>query len=234
MVSRRTCSHRRTCPARRVRPPALRTAFTVATTLATVSCTEVPRTYSTRAAVGERIFTDDFSGGLSDAWNATAPDGVKVDNGVLKLSGVKNHPLWLEQTLPDDVRIEFDAWATTDEGDIKVELAGDGKSVATTLNYVATGYVVIFGGWNNSLNAICRMREHGRDRETTSDPKVEPGRRYHFELTRMAGEIRWEIDGEEILVYEDLQPLRGEGHGHFAFSGWEAETHFDNLVIEAL
>lgn len=218
-----------------VRPTKIIAACLAPLTLALGACQEVPRTYSTKAADGEVIFRDAFDGDtLSADWNATHPDGVVVDNGLLKLSDLQNRPLWLRKELPDDVRIEFDALSTTEQGDIKVELAGDGVSVAKSLNYVATGYVVIFGGWNNSLNAICRKREHGRDRQTVGEPTVEPGRRYHFAITRSAGEVRWELDGQEILVLEDNQPLRGKGHNHFAFSGWEAETHFDNLVIEAL
>lgn len=201
---------------------------------ATLGCEEVSRTYSTRAEDGVVLFRDDFERDeLGPDWRATGP-GATLERGVLKLEDVQNHPLWLDRPLPDDVRVEFDAWATTDEGDIKVELCGDGKSSATSLNYVATGYVLIFGGWNNTLNAVVRQNEHGRQRETSTEPKVEPGRRYHFTITRSGGELRWEIDGREVLSYEDDAPLRGEGHDHFAFSGWEAQTHFDNLVIEAL
>lgn len=206
----------------------------LAVLLGATGCEEVPRTYSTRAADGEVLFRDDFERAeLGDDWIVTGP-GATIDNGVLKVEDLKNHPLWLSRPLPDDVRIEFDAWATTDEGDIKVELAGDGHSAATSINYTATGYVLIFGGWNNSLNAIVRRNEHGRDRKTVGEPKVEPGRRYHFVVTRSGTELRWEIDGAEVLAYEDDGPLRGPGHEHFAFSGWEAQTHFDNLVIEAI
>jgi hypothetical protein len=202
--------------------------------LALAGCEELPRTYSTRAEDGVVLFRDDFERDvLGPEWSPTGP-GATLDNGVLKLEDLHNHPVWLTRSLPDDVRIELDAWSTTEEGDIKVELCGDGKSAATSMNYVATGYVVIFGGWNNTLNAIVRRNEHGRDRETTTEPKVEPGRRYHFSITRSGGELRWEIDGREVLAYEDEAPLRGEGHDHFAFGGWEAQTHFDNLVIEAL
>ena len=198
------------------------------------ACTEVPRTYSTRAEDGVVLFRDDFERDqLGEQWVQTGP-GATLERGVLKLQDLHNHPLWLDMALPDDVRIEFDAWATTEEGDVKIELAGDGKSAATSVNYVATGYVIIFGGWNNSLNAIVRRNEHGRQRETTSEPKVQPDRRYHFVITRSGNEIRWEVDGQEVLTYEDEAPLRGPGHDHFAFSGWEAQTHFDNLVIEAL
>lgn len=211
-----------------------RTGLVVLLALAPLGCEELPRTYSTRAEEGVVLFRDDFERAeLGPDWLPTGP-GATIDNGVLKLEGLQNHPLWLARPLPDDVRIELDAWGTTEEGDIKVELCGDGKSAAASINYVATGYVFIFGGWNNSLNAIVRRNEHGQQRQTSSEPKVEPGRRYHFTITRSGGELRWEIDGREVLAYEDDAPLRGEGHDHFAFSGWEAQTQFDNLVIEAL
>lgn len=204
----------------------------------TGACKEVPRTYSTRNDGGTEIFRDDFNrDALGEHWHSES-DAHSLERGSLSVHGLRNHPLWLDVELPDNVRIEFDAWSTSEEGDIKVELAGDGHSSATTENYVATGYVVVFGGWNNRLNVIARKDEHGRDRAKAYRPKVEPDRRYHVILTRTlgetGGELRWEIDGEEILTFEDPNPLVGDGHRHFAFSGWEARTHFDNLVIEAL
>jgi hypothetical protein len=190
--------------------------------------------YSTRAEKGEVIFRDDFErSALGDDWSPTGEE-VWIEDGVLKVRGLQNHPLWLAKALPDDVRIEFDTWAQSEEGDIKVELAGDGKSFAQSLNYTATGYVMIFGGWNNSMSALVRRNEHGRDRVTTGEPKVEPDRRYHVVLTRTGTELYWELDGREMLLLEDQNPLRGEGQDHFAFSGWESEVHFDNLVIEDL
>ena len=197
-------------------------------------CEEQPRLYSTRAAQGEVIFREAFDGGsLGPHWKPTG-DGARIENDMLVVEGVKNHPLWLDLDLPDDVRIEFDAWATSEEGDIKVELFGDGVSFATKPNYVASGYVVIFGGWNNTLSALVRKNEHGRQRVTTGEVEVLPDKRYHFVLTRTDTELHWEVNGQELLVYEDPQPLRGAGQNRFAFSGWEARTHFDNLVIEAL
>ena len=201
---------------------------------AVAACEEEPRLYSTRASEGEVIFRDAFEDAqLGTHWHPTG-EGARVQGGMLIIEGLQNHPLWLDLDLPDDVRVEFDAWATTDEGDIKVELFGDGVSFATSPNYVASGYVVIFGGWNNSLSALVRKNEHGRDRVTSSETKVEPDKRYHFVLTRTGTALRWEVNGQELLVYEDPQPLRGEGQNRFAFGGWEAQVHFDNLVIEAL
>lgn len=202
--------------------------------LLVAGCEEVPRLYSTRAADGEVIFRDDFeTGELGPHWKPTG-EGASVEGGLLQVTGLRNHPLWLDLPLPDAARIEFDAWATTEEADIKVEVWGDGKSFAQQINYRASGYVIIFGGWNNTLNAIVHKDEHGRDRATAEEPKVEADRRYHFVITRTDGEILWEVDGKMVVTYEDQQPLRGPGNDRFAFSGWEATTQFDNLVIEAL
>lgn len=197
-------------------------------------CDEQPRLYSTRAATGKVILREEFDRAeLGPRWQSTG-EGARIENGLLVVDGIRNHPLWLDLDLPDDVRVEFDAWATTDEGDIKVELFGDGVSFATTPNYIASGYVVVFGGWNNTLSALVRKNEHGRQRVTSTEVKVQPDKRYHFVLTRTGTELHWEVNGAELLVYEDAQPLRGQGQNRFAFSGWEAQAHFDNLVIEAL
>jgi len=204
--------------------------------LLTLACdlfTEVPRTYSS-ASNATAIFRDDFAGPeLGPAWRSTGPGAAIVD-GALVVENLHNHPLWLATPLPDDVRIEFDAIAHSDEGDIKVELAGDGKSFARAASYKATGYVMIFGGWNNATNALVRRDEHGNDKRSVTAPKVEPGRRYHVVLTRSDGALTWAVDGQELLRYDDPDPLVGPGQQHFAFGGWEARVSFDNLVISAL
>ena len=205
----------------------------LALALPLLACEEVPRTYSS-AGPAQLLFADRFDGpALGPAWKTTGP-GATIEAGELVVAGLRNHPLWLTIALPDDVRIEFDARAASDEGDIKVELAGDGKSFARTASYTATGYVILFGGWNNSLSAIVRQNEHGADRKTTSAAKVEANKRYHFAITRRDGEIRWELDGQEVLAYDDPEPLNGPGNRHFAFGGWESRVAFDNLEISAL
>ncbi|NVB41448.1 hypothetical protein G6O69_26655 [Pseudenhygromyxa sp. WMMC2535] len=208
--------------------------MTLLALLAPSGCEEVPRTYSTSSEGAKVLFTDDFDRGvLGPDWNTTGA-GVTIERGALHLAGLHNHPVWLRRELPADVRVEFDAWAETDEGDIKIELAGDGHSFAKTASYTATGYVVIFGGWSNSLDVIARRDEHGADRVAVDSAKVEADRRYHFSVTRRGGELRWEIDGRLVAEFDDDDPLLGDGHEHFAFNNWEAPTRFDNLVIYAL
>ncbi|HFE45682.1 MAG TPA: hypothetical protein ENJ18_09350 [Nannocystis exedens] len=203
-------------------------------TFAAPACAEEPRTYSTPGAEATPIFSENFDGdALSDNWRITGK-GAQVDSGTLLVEGLHNHPVWLNVELPDDVRIEFDAIAEGEEGDIKVEVAGDGTSFAKTASYTASGYVVIFGGWNNTINAIARRDEHGRDRKTKGKPKVEANRRYHFTLIHQHDTLRWELDGQEVLVFEDPAPLVGAGHRYFAFNNWESRVRFDNLIIYAL
>jgi hypothetical protein len=203
--------------------------------LAALACTEVPRTYSTAGHTGKIIFEDRFDRvQLGNDWLTTGP-GVTLERGTLRLAGLHNHPVWLRTELPDDVRVEFDAWAETDEGDIKVELAGDGFSYAKTASYTASGYVFILGGWDNSLHVIARRDEHGDDRvAVVAEPAIEADRRYHVAITRRGGELRLEVDGELVAEMVDEAPLRGVGQRSFAFNNWEAGTRFDNLVVYAL
>lgn len=214
----------RTTALARVTAPAL---------LLLAACEELPRTYSS-AGPARLLFSDRFDAPeLGPTWKTTGA-GARVEGGELVVEGLRNHPVWLTMPLPDDVRVEFDARAATDEGDIKVELAGDGRSFARTASYTASGYVIIFGGWSNSLSAIARRDEHGGDRRTTPSLKVEAGKRYHFVITRRDGAIRWELDGQEALTYDDPDPLTGPAHRHFAFGGWEARVAFDNLEVFGL
>ena len=198
------------------------------------ACDERPRTYSTMGDSSRLVYEDDFNRAeLGANWLATG-DGMRIEGGELVVENAKNHPLWLKVPLPDDVRVEFDAWAATESGDIKFELAGDGTSYAKTVSYTASGYVMIFGGWDNKLSIIARRDEHGRDRKTRAAPAVEMEKRYHFVMTRTGDELRWELDGEEFLEMVDPVPLKGPENRYFAFNGWEAETHFDNLKIISL
>jgi hypothetical protein len=187
-------------------------------------------------------FSDDFSRpSLGASYRATS-EAWRIDAGRLCVRGAHNHPLWVLWPLPTNARIEFDAEAASDDGDIKVEAWGDGRSAATTVSYShATSYVFILGGWKNSLHALARLDEHGRGRaELRVDPEandprrapVEAGRTYHFVLERRNGHaVRFLVDDNEILTFYDDEPLAGESHAHFAFNDWESPVCFDNLTI---
>jgi hypothetical protein len=201
-------------------------------------------------------FADDFSNPGTVEQNYGSIGGLwRTVNGELLSPGVKNNPLWLKASLPADVAVDFDVRSMSPEGDIKVELFGDGTDHAS-------GYVLIHGGWNNSLSIIARLDEHAPSLATleaearrrggadlvstgvyipTSRVRVEAnpypvqvGRTYHWHIERRGGRLSWSIDGNPFMQFEDPYPLKGKWHDRFAFSSWEAQLYFDNLKIQPL
>lgn len=171
---------------------------------------------------------------LGDLWTQTGGP-YRIQEGQLVVRGAQNRPLWLRRRIPDDVRIRFDATALSPDGDIKVEVFGDGTSAATAPGrYTASGYVVIFGGWNNSTNLIARLDEHGADRALGPRRRVEVNRTYRFVVERRGRRLSATVDGELLASMEDEAPLRGRGHDHFAFNNWASHVRFDNLIIKPL
>jgi len=166
---------------------------------------------------------------------ATSQSAYSIDKaGVLHAQGAHNHPLWLRKKLPRDVQIELDVRSDSPAGDIKVEAFGDGRSHATTRGaYTATGYVFIFGGWNNSKSLIARKDEHGGKMAVDKTRrKVVPGTTYRWKIVRKGTRIDWSIDGKPFLSYDDAKPLAGKGHEYFGFNNWESKLSFDNLKIQ--
>lgn len=155
----------------------------------------------------------------------------RILNGQIWSPAARNNPLWLQMRLPRDAAIEFDARSETATGsrpgDIKFEVFGNGRDHAS-------GYVCIFGGWGNQISVIARLDEHGADRQARRDRRVEPQRTYHMRIERRGTLLRWLIDGEPFLSFDDPRPLQGRGHDRLGFSSWEADVFFDNLVIEPL
>jgi hypothetical protein len=178
-------------------------------------------------------FTDTFERAeLGPDWRDTG-GGYQLKDGRLVARGAHNHPAWLRKRLPRDIALEFDAQSNSPTGDIKVELFGDGESFdADRGAYVSTGYMLIFGGWQNSLSVICRNNEHDEGRKVSrTEPKVEVGRRYHLAVTRKDGRIDWKIDGAPFLSWTDPAPLAGAGHEYLAVNDWESEVLFDNFTV---
>jgi hypothetical protein len=180
-------------------------------------------------------FTDNFERAElgSNYLNTGGP--YQIVNGKLNIKGAYNHPLWLKKKLPRDAVIELDVMSKTPDGDIKVEAWGDGQSYATTRGaYLATSYVFIFGGWGNSVSALCRMDEHADDRKSRSDLKVQPNRTYHFKIQRKGRKVEWFVDGKPFLSLDDSAPLEGDNHAYLGFNNWQSDLYFDNLRISPL
>ncbi len=190
-------------------------------------------------------FTDNFDRkDLGMAWNATS-QVWRIQDGRLCGRNAKNHGAWLKRRLPVNARIEFDATSASPQGDLKVEVWGDGRSHATGVSYTnATSYVVIFGGWKNSFHVLARIDEHAPNRPevkldpTSSDVRTAPvkaNQTYRFSIERNDGKtVRWSVDGAEVISFADPQPLVGEKHQYFGFNNWEVPVCFDNLSITPL
>lgn len=190
-------------------------------------------------------YQNDFSDPASigrDFWSSGGH--YRTVDGWLLSPGVKNNPLWLKAKLPQNVAVEFDVKSMSPEGDIKAEIFGDGSDHAS-------GYVLIHGGWNNSLSIIARLDEHGaslaklnqegfklrsdtRMRVEANPFPVQIGKTYHWRIERRGGLISWLIDGQKFMEFDDPNPLTGSSHDRFGFSSWEAQLYFDNLRIEPL
>jgi hypothetical protein len=184
---------------------------------------------STPGASGELVFSDDFDDGtFRPEWRRGQGENGQgewtVKDGAVVGVDLKNDPLWLDQELPNDVRVEFDVTALSPVGDIKVEVFGDG-------NKHASGYILIFGGWKNSLDVIARLDEHGRDRKSRDTHGVVSGHSYTMAIERTESTVNWFVNGEHFMAYEDQEPLVGDGHRHFAFNIWSAPVKFDNVKV---
>lgn len=174
---------------------------------------------------GRLVFEDDFSGEtIGESWQ-TASDRWQLQEGVLRVSGARNEGLWLQVALPDEVRIDVDLTSHGEEGDLKFEVFTDGRTHES-------GYVGIFGGWNNRLNLIARLDEHGEDRHVGQPGvQVEPERRYRFSIVRTDNRLRWFVDGEHFLTFDDSEPLRGPEHAYFGLNNWNVPQSIHRVAV---
>jgi hypothetical protein len=182
---------------------------------------------------------------LGPNWAQMKTNAWHVENGRLCGENAHNHGVWLNRTLPINARIEFDAYAMTDQGDLKAEVWGDGRSYALGTSYTtATSYLPILGGWHNSMHVLARLNEHGTDRKEikvdkdSDDPRqraVVRGQLYQFKVERSDGKtIRVSVNGLEYFSWTDPAPLAGHGHDHLGFNEWEAKVCFDNVRVTPL
>lgn len=191
-----------------------------------------PKTGQSASEGRKLVFEDDFErSSLGSDWRrGEGEDGGgewRIVDGEVRGSQIRNDPLWLTRPLPQNVRIEFEARALNDDGDIKVEVFGDGRTHES-------GYILIFGGWNNKLDVIARLDEHGQDRKARPTRSVEPKTNYEMAIERTGNAVKWYVDGEHFMTYEDTDPLRGRDHRYFAFNNWVAPVAFDDVKVYRL
>lgn len=204
--------------------------------------TGVPAELAAALTGGEQVFTDDFSRTHPGAaWKLDTPEW-RIEEGELTNRGADNAGAWLLTKLPEgDTRIEFDVrsmpYTKRDENGEKQEVfPGDIKCEAfNTAPSHQTGYIFIFGGWNNRVNRIARLEEHGNGpgAQVTDGPTrpVEAGHTYRIKVVRVGGTVGLYADDQYLVHYTDDEPITGR---HFGFNNWRSELHFDNVAVYAL
>lgn len=172
-------------------------------------------------------FADDFARAeLGDKYRKTG-GSWRILDGALHTMGDHNQPLWLDVPLARNTRVEFTTTSLSPAVDTKIEIFGDGVRHES-------GYIVIFAGWKNSITTIARKDEHERTRREIKRGG-ERGRTYRWAVERNDGKtLQLFIDGEKLLEYADSAPLHGPGNDRLAFTSWESEVKYDDLVITPL
>ncbi len=191
-----------------------------------------------------RTFRDDFERSELGPDYLARAEVWQLAEGQLCVEQAQNQGVWLQRRLPDNVRIELDAVALSTDGDLKVELFGDGRSGASGVSYDdATSYIAILGGWKNTRHVLARLDEHASDRQELAvggapdDPRshaVEPGQVYQLKFERRGNKLSWWVNDTLYFELVDDAPLLGEGHAYFGFNNWAAPVCFDNLVVTPL
>ena len=172
-------------------------------------------------------FSDDFSRvDLGPRYKKSGGTWT-IKDGALHSSGEKNIPLWLDVPLSKNVRVEFTTVSRSPAVDTKVEIFGDGLRHES-------GYIVILAGWNNTLSTIARLDEHEKTR-VEKRTKFEKDKLYKWTIERTNGrDLTFKIDGEEIVTHKDSDPLFGPRNNKLAFTNWQSDVSYDDLVITPL
>jgi HEAT repeat protein len=123
--------------------------------------------------------------------------------------------LWNKRPLRGDVTVEFAAGIKMDNArgggsyaqyasDINVTLCGDGKDLTT-------GYNFIFGGWHNTVTRILRNNQVVAETKSSLIPAGSLHRLWlYFKAERRGKELRFWVDNNLVLRYEDPEPLPGD------------------------
>ncbi|MGO9830295.1 MAG: hypothetical protein ACLPJH_09140 [Myxococcaceae bacterium] len=206
-------------------------------------------------------FADDFTDPGTVAAHYHSLGGFpRVLNGELLSPGTKNNPLWLKATLPDNVAVEFDAHASSQEGEIRVEIFGNGYDHLS-------GYELVYAPWSavgvpgrlpatlvrldENAPTLQRWQEKARSAGANSitgvgygpssgvrvegpPVSIEPGRVYRMRVERRGDTLRWWVDGQRIVEFRDPFPLHGPWHDRVGLSSVEGDVYYDHFRVTPL
>ena len=178
-----------------------------------------------------KIFEDSFERAeIGENYTVQGGDW-KIENGKLSSKTAKNRNLVLKSVdLPQNAVVELTMKSRSDAVDVKFNLWGDGK-----IHDHGDGYTFILGGWNNRISVISKLDEHEKKRSEKRNASLEKGKLYRVKVVRISNKIKWFVNGELFLEYNDETPLKVEdGYSKLSFANWKSDVEFDDLKIYAL
>lgn len=176
------------------------------------------------------VFEDSFERSeIGDNYEIQGGDW-RIENGKLRCATAKNRNLVLRSVdLPQNGIVELTMKSRSDAVDVKFNLWGDGK-----IHDHGDGYTFILGGWNNRISVISKLHEHEKKRSEKKE-KLEKEKLYKIKVERSLSKIKWFVNGELFLEYNDETPLKvSEGYSKLSFANWKSDVEFDDLKIYAL
>lgn len=219
--------------------------------LTATSCTKSPRqTDSDQGGytIGEVLFSDDFSGDLSN-WLAEGRQPEIID-GQMNLDTPVGTTVWLKPWLQGNVMIEYDVtvigrggpndrvsdlncfWMATDPCHPDNLFAASEQRAGVFARYHNLNlYYVGYGGNTNTTTRFRRYNNGNRELlgEFTDSPHlITPNHQYHIQLIYCGNIVEYWRDGECLFRYEDPQPY---SRGHFGLRTVQNHLTMDNFRV---
>lgn len=154
---------------------------------------------------------------LKEEWSGG--DSFKAVDGALLTDAKEQELLLFKKPVSANIRAEFDFILDEQKG------GSLGIAFSCTKDEPLFGYVLRLSTYTVELY------KSGK-RKCAVEWGIEPYRVYHLKLVRNGDNISVNLDGEEMLSYEDLNPLTGKDAIHFAFVAEKLEARLANLILE--
>ena len=198
---------------------------------------------------------EDFSRGMRDWWSeggerVWVEDGrlhVSADNPKIPGGGVAT--VWRRTRHPGDFQMELDAhvvssapeanninlfFSYSDPSGAPLEDTRAGRARAEySLYHKLNGYIITFLNDTDTASGKARIRIRRnpgfRLLAETYGYHCRRGRTYHLKVTKRGGEIRFAVDGQELLKAVDPEPL---ACGYFGLRTYRTHLWWDNIRVQ--
>ena len=90
------------------------------------------------------------------------------------------------------------------------------------------GYLVQFGGYNNTICAIQRL---GKMLARTTEQTITPGKMHHVAAELNGNMVRLTVDGKVAVEYNDQQPLFGPENEHVGFYVYQGTIRISDVKV---